>query len=109
MAQIVLPTDTVQGLQQLAPGQCVLVTSKPAFQTISGNKWFQNLHISIVPDADQNSDALQVLSSLESCVHAPTGMYNTVSSLKTQFVRCHRRICGHRLWWAPKHASSLFE
>ena len=50
-----LPASTVQGMQQLAPGQCVLVTSKPAFQTVSGNKWFQNLHIAIVPEVPQNN------------------------------------------------------
>ena len=48
--QLNLPDSGVVGMQNLHPGQCVIVVSKAAIFARKHNKWFDNLHFAIVSD-----------------------------------------------------------
>ena len=45
-----LPEASVAGMQEMLPGQCVVVLDSSWLHLKEGNKWLDNLHVVIAPD-----------------------------------------------------------
>ena len=74
-----LPASAVDSLQDIKPGQCVVLVSKSAFKTVRYNKWFDNLRIVFVPDtvAPQTMTAITVHKKEPVVIHPPTNVFMT--------------------------------